>query len=67
MENVEHHAVEEEEEKIVPLVRELMDEAALEELGQELEAAKGKEVGLRKCWFRKRWSPGSKPLSLKAS
>jgi hemerythrin superfamily protein len=41
-ENVEHHAEEEEEGKLFPQVRELMDEAALEELGQELEAAKGK-------------------------
>ena len=41
-ENVEHHAEEEEEGKLFPQVRELMDEDALEELGQELEAAKGK-------------------------
>ena len=42
-ENVEHHAEEEEEGKMFPQVRELMDEAELEELGQELEAAKGKK------------------------
>jgi hemerythrin superfamily protein len=41
VENVEHHA-EEEEEGMFPQVQELMDEADLEELGQELEAAKGK-------------------------
>jgi hypothetical protein len=41
MENVEHH-VQEEEEGMFPQVQELMDEADLEELGQELEAAKGK-------------------------
>jgi hemerythrin superfamily protein len=41
-ENVEHHAEEEEEGKMFPQVRELMDEAELEELGQELETAKGK-------------------------
>jgi hemerythrin superfamily protein len=41
MEKVEHHA-EEEEEDMFPQVQELMDEADLEELGQELEAAKGK-------------------------
>jgi hemerythrin superfamily protein len=41
-ENVEHHAEEEEEGKMFPKVRELMDESQLEELGQELEAAKGK-------------------------
>jgi hemerythrin superfamily protein len=43
MENVEHHAEEEEEGKMFPKVRELMDQAALEELGQELEKAKGKK------------------------
>ena len=43
MENVEHHAEEEEEGKMFPKVRELVDKAALEELGQELEAAKGKK------------------------
>jgi hemerythrin superfamily protein len=42
MENVEHHAVEEEEGKMFPKVRKLFDAAALEELGQELETAKGK-------------------------
>jgi hemerythrin superfamily protein len=42
MENVEHHAEEEEEGKMFPKVRELLDQAALEELGQELDAAKGK-------------------------
>jgi hemerythrin superfamily protein len=42
-ENVEHHAEEEEEDKMFPQVRELMDEAELEQLGQELEAAKGKK------------------------
>jgi hemerythrin superfamily protein len=41
MENVEHHAEEEEEGKMFPKVRELVDQAALEELGQELEKAKG--------------------------
>jgi len=41
-ENVDHHSEEEEEGKLFPQVRELMDEPALEELGQELEAAKGK-------------------------
>ena len=41
MENVEHHAEEEEEGKMFPQVRELVDDAALEELGRQLEAAKG--------------------------
>ena len=41
-ENVEHHAEEEEEGKMFPQVRELFDEAALEELGEELAAAKSK-------------------------
>ena len=39
-ENVEHHAEEEEEEKMFPKVRELLNKAELEQLGQELEAAK---------------------------
>jgi hemerythrin superfamily protein len=43
MENVEHHAEEEEEGKMFPKVRKLIDQAALEELGQELEKAKGKK------------------------
>ena len=41
-EHVERHAEEEEEGNMFPQVRELVDEAALEELGQQLEAAKGK-------------------------
>jgi hemerythrin superfamily protein len=40
MENVEHHAEEEEEGKMFPKIRDLLDDAALEQLGQELEAAK---------------------------
>ena len=40
-ENVEHHAEEEEEGNMFPQVRELVDDAALEELGRKLEAAKG--------------------------
>jgi hemerythrin superfamily protein len=44
MENIEHHAVEEEEGKMFPKVRKLMNAAALEQLGQELEAAKSKDV-----------------------
>ena len=38
---VEHHAEEEEEGKMFPQVQELVDDAALEELGRKLEAAKG--------------------------
>jgi hemerythrin superfamily protein len=40
MEGVEHH-VEEEEGEMFPTVRELFDEGQLEQLGQELESAKG--------------------------
>jgi hemerythrin superfamily protein len=40
-EKVEHHAEEEEEGKMFPKARKLFDKAALEKLGQELEAAKG--------------------------
>jgi hemerythrin superfamily protein len=43
MENVEHHAEEEEEGKMFPKVREIVDRTILEELGQELEKAKGKK------------------------
>lgn len=43
MENVEHHAEEEEEGKMFPKVRRLIDKAELDKLGAELEAAKGKE------------------------
>jgi hemerythrin superfamily protein len=42
MENVEHHAVEEEEEKMFPKIRKLMNAESLKQLGQELEAAKSK-------------------------
>ena len=38
---VEHHAEEGEEETMFPQVRELLDDAALEQLGRKLEAAKG--------------------------
>jgi len=40
---VEHHAEEEEEGKLFPKIRDLLDDAALEQLGQELESAKHKE------------------------
>ena len=43
MEDVEHHAEEEEERKMFPKVREIVDPATLDKLGQELEAAKGKK------------------------
>jgi len=39
-ENVEHHAEEEEEGKMFPKLRSLMNKQQLEELGDELEAAK---------------------------
>jgi len=47
METVEHH-VEEEEGEMFPKIRELFDEGQLEQLGKELESAKGtahREVG----------------------
>lgn len=44
MENVEHHAEEEEEGKMFPKVRKLMSHEDLEQLGEELEAAKHKRV-----------------------
>jgi hemerythrin superfamily protein len=42
--NVEHHAIEEEEEQFFPRVRKLIDRTELEELGAELEAAKQKRL-----------------------
>lgn len=44
MENVEHHAVEEEERKMFPKLRKFMNNEELEQLGRELEAAKKKEL-----------------------
>ena len=44
MENIEHHAVAEEEGKMFPKIRKIMNTESLEQLGQELEAAKNKEV-----------------------
>jgi hemerythrin superfamily protein len=41
-ETVSHHAEEEEEGKMFPQVREIVDKADLEKLGKDLEAAKGK-------------------------
>jgi hemerythrin superfamily protein len=42
MENVKHHAEEEEEGKMFPKVRDICSPSDLEELGQQLEDAKGK-------------------------
>jgi len=44
MEKVEHHDEEEEEGKMFPKVRKLMDTETLEQLGEELEAAKDKQL-----------------------
>lgn len=44
MDDVEHHAEEEEEGKMFPKVRKLIDRAELEQLGQDLEAAKHKRL-----------------------
>lgn len=43
MESVEHHAEEEEEGKMFPKVRKIVDRPALQQLGRELESAKGKK------------------------
>jgi hemerythrin superfamily protein len=43
MENVKHHAEEEEEGKMFPKIRELCSQADLDQLGDELEAAKNKK------------------------
>jgi hemerythrin superfamily protein len=42
--DVEHHAEEEEEGKMFPKIRQLINRAELEELGQELETAKHKRL-----------------------
>ena len=42
MENVEHHAEEEEEGKMFPKIREICSQEDLEKLGEELEAEKNK-------------------------
>jgi hypothetical protein len=42
--NVEHHAEKEEEGKMFPKIREAVDRTELEQLGQELEAAKHKRL-----------------------
>ena len=47
MENVEHHAEEEEESKMFPKIREICSQRELDQLGNELEAAKNK--GQRKA------------------
>ena len=44
MENVEHHAEEEEEQKMFPKIRKIMNAESLEQLGEELEAAKPKSL-----------------------
>jgi len=49
MENVEHHAEEEEEGKMFPKIREILDKQQLEELGAELEKAKGQKQRQRKA------------------
>jgi hemerythrin superfamily protein len=48
IENVERHAEEEEEGKMFPKVRQIVDRPALDKLGKELEAAKGKAKGKRR-------------------
>jgi hypothetical protein len=42
--NVEHHAEEEEEGRMFPEIRRLIDSAELAQVGQELEAAKHKRL-----------------------
>jgi len=44
IDDVKHHAEEEEEGKMFPLVREVVDSADLEELGEEMETAKHKRM-----------------------
>jgi len=49
MENVEHHAEEEEEGKMFPKLRKIMSKQQFEQLGAELEAAKGQGQKRRKA------------------
>ena len=49
MENVEHHAEEEEEGKMFPKIRQIMNKQQLEQLGAELEKAKGQGQKRRKA------------------
>ena len=42
--NVKHHAVEEEEGKMFPKIRNIIGKSELEQLGEELEAAKSKRL-----------------------
>ena len=49
MENVEHHAEEEEEGKMFPKIRKIINKQQLEQLGAELEAAKGQSQKQRKA------------------
>ena len=42
--NVKHHAVEEEEVKMFPKIRNIIDKSELEQLGEELESAKSKRL-----------------------
>lgn len=49
MENVEHHAEEEEEGKMFPKLRKIMNKQQLEKLGAELEGAKGQRQKQRKA------------------
>jgi hemerythrin superfamily protein len=49
MENVEHHAEEEEEGKMFPKLRQIMGKQKLEQLAADLEAAKGQGKNQRKA------------------
>jgi hemerythrin superfamily protein len=49
MENVEHHAEEEEEGKMFPKIRQIMNKQQLEQLGAALEKAKGQGQKRRKA------------------
>jgi hemerythrin superfamily protein len=49
MENVEHHAEEEEEGKMFPKIRQVMNKQQLEQLGAALETAKGRGQKQRKA------------------
>lgn len=42
--DVEHHAVEEEEGKMFPEIRKIVDQSELDQLGEELEAARSKRL-----------------------
>jgi hypothetical protein len=49
MEVVQHHAEDEEEGEMFPIIRELVDAQELERMGEQLQTAKGQKQAQRKA------------------